>query len=242
MNKVSSWLFFLLIFVFAMPCSVFPQKLSIKGTVLSANSALPIKGITILNVSLKTKTISDINGNYFIDYNKTDTIEFSHENWETKRIIGVDLKDSVFILHRSIQIDEIFLRGDGLHSRRQILEKLASEKNKNNAIYYRGQPPIALLNPFGGKPITFFYELLSKGGRNARKMNKEIAAEIANEKIRRFFNPELISSIIPLQDDDLDDFIQKYEPTAKQVENWTAYDAQVYIKECFNAYTSPKNK
>lgn len=242
MNKVPTPIFFLIIFVFV-PCSLLAQKLSsIKGTILSADSALHLRGINILNLNLKKKTISDINGNYFIPYKKTDTIEFSHDNWETKRIFGENLSDSVFLLKKSIQIDEVFVLGDRLGSQAEMFEKLAIEQNKNNAIYYKGRPPLSLLNPFGGKPLTFFYELLSKSGRKARKMSAEISDELDNEKISKMFNPDLISSIVPIEGDDLNDFIQKYKPTVAQVENWTAYDAHVYIKKCFDSYMATKKK
>src|SRR5690606_25016604 len=201
-----------------------------------------LRGINILNLNLKNKTTSDVNGNYFMDYNNTDTIEFSHDNWETKRIVGKNLSDSIFLLKKSIQIDEVFVMGDHVSSRTAILEKLELEKNKNNAIYYKGRPPLSLLNPFGGKPITFFYELLSKSGRKARKMSAEISDELAHEKISAMFNPDLITSIVPLEGDDLNDFIQKYKPTIDQVKNWTSYDAQVYIKKCFNTYATAKRK
>ena len=243
MNNMPTSVFFLVIFVFAMPRSSLAQEISsIKGTILSADSALHLRGINILNLNLKNKTTSDVNGNYFMDYNNTDTIEFSHDNWETKRIVGKNLSDSIFLLKKSIQIDEVFVMGDRVSSRTAILEKLELEKNKNNAIYYKGRPPLSLLNPFGGKPITFFYELLSKSGRKARKMSAEISDELAHEKISAMFNPDLITSIVPLKGDDLNDFIQKYKPTVDQVENWTAYDAHVYIKKCFSSYTGVEKK
>src|SRR5690606_38661907 len=120
-----------------------------------------------------------------IEYNPNDTIEFSHENWETTSIIGKNLTDSIFLLKKSIKLDEVIVMGDRAQSRADLLENQAIERNKKNAIYYNGRPPISLLNPFGGKPITLFYELLSKSGRKARKMGKGIAEEIALEKINK---------------------------------------------------------
>lgn len=238
MNRTAAAL--LLIVIILIPCFVAAQKAdSIRGLILSSDTTLSLSGIGILNINTKRYDISDKDGKFAITYENTDTIEFRHGDWEIKRVIGSELRDSIFLDKRSIQLDEVIVTGDRSNAKVRDLQQMELEQNRNGGIYYGGRPPLALLSPFGGKPLTFFYELFSKNGRRAREMSKRIENQIQDEKVAKMFNSELISSIIPLRGNDLEDFIQKYEPTSKQVEHWTIYDAHIYIKKCFD---SPNNE
>lgn len=235
MNRTAAGLSLLICTLF-IPCFLIAQKTnSIRGLLLSSDTGLSLNGIIVLNINTKRYAVTDKKGRFTIAYENTDTIEFRDDDWEIKRVIGSELRDSIFLNRRGIQIDEVIVTGNLLNAKLRDLQQMEFEQNRNGGIYYRGRPPLALLSPFGGKPLTFFYERFSKNGRRARKMSKRIGNEIQNENVAKMFNSELISSIIPLRGNDLDDFIQKYKPTSRQVENWTIYDAHIYIKKCFDS-------
>ena len=54
-------------------------------------------------------------------------------------------------------------------------------------------------------------------------MTKTIANERENERIDQLFNADLISSIVPLSGDSLTLFMQRYRPSAVQINGWTMY-------------------
>ncbi|MGE8243786.1 MAG: hypothetical protein ACN6PD_13980, partial [Sphingobacterium sp.] len=59
-----------------------------RGTVLSADTTLLLRGINLLNLNSKKHTVSDVYGNFVLDYRLDDTIEFRHDHWQTKLVFG----------------------------------------------------------------------------------------------------------------------------------------------------------
>lgn len=222
---------------------VYPQLYPpYRGTIVSADDATSVSGVTISNLTRKQKTSSDRKGNFSILFGPNDSIEFRLSGWETKMVLSSALGDSIFLTKRSIELQEVVVVHDRVSSRLENLKGINRARNKRKGIYYQGRPPITLLSPFGGKPLTFFYELLSKNGRNAREMSRLIAFEIEREKVNNFFNAKLIQSVTSIRDDDLIEFMEKYHPTAEQVQPWTMYDAQVYIKKCYQTFLNSRQQ
>lgn len=218
-----------------------------EGTILCADGSLPLENVRVSNRSSKDSISSNSNGVYFLPFGKHDTIVFRREGWEGKSILGINMTDTVYLQKKSIPLEEVIVTGKKQPSAAEIRQEIQALQNTKGGIYYGGRPPISLLSPFGGKPITFFYELLSKNGRKARRMTKTIANERENERIDQLFNADLISSIVPLSDDSLSLFMQRYRPSAIQSNGWTTYDAHVYIKKCFDSFKNvnaekPKKK
>lgn len=207
-----------------------------EGVILSADGTVPLENVRISNRSSKHNVFSNSNGVYFLRVGKHDTIVFRHEGWDDKTILGINMTDTVYLQKKGIPLEEVIVTGQQQPSTAEVRQEIQVLQNKKGGIYYGGRPPISLLSPFGGKPITFFYELLSKNGRKARSMTKTIANERENERIDQLFNADLISSIVPLSGDSLTLFMQRYRPSAVQINGWTTYDAHVYIKKCSDSF------
>lgn len=211
-----------------------------KGTILSSDTTLLLNDITIINLSGNTHTLSDANGDFMLDYRLGDTIEFRHDHWETKLIYGDRLSDSTFLNRRAIALEEIVITKNRPVTKLVDLKTIEKEKNKKGGIYYGGRPPIALLNPFGGKPITFFYELFSKSGRRARKMERNLKAAVEDDKIDRVFNMRTIRKVISIEEDEIADFMAKYRPTIDQTQTWNTYDLYLYLQKSYESFKEQK--
>lgn len=213
-----------------------------RGTILSADSTLLLREINVINLNSKNHTVSDMFGDFVIDYKMGDTIEFRHEHWETKLIFRDNLKDSVFLNKKSITLQEVIITGNRRNTEIRDLKSIQKEKNKKGGIYYGGRPPIALLSPFGGKPITFFYELFSKNGRRARKMEKIINDAELENKVDSVFNINSIKKVISIKEDEITNFIEQYRPRAEQVQTWNTYDLSLYIQESYKSFKKTKEQ
>jgi len=207
-----------------------------RGIILSADTMLFLRGINLLNLNSKNHTVSDVYGNFVLDYRFGDTIELKHDHWETKLVYGDKLKDSVFLKKRSIVLDEIVITRNRHNNEINDLKEIEKEKNRKGGIYYGGKPPSALLNPFGGKPITFFYELFSKNGKRARAMEKDIQHGILENKVDSTFNRHTIKIVTAIKDEEILSFMESYRPTAEQVQSWNTYDLYEYIKKCYTSF------
>jgi len=108
---------------------------------------------------------------------------------------------------------------------------------KHNGSFYAGKPPLILLNPFGGSPITFFYELFGKTPARARNFNRYYKKELSLIETDKFFNKSLVTSNTTLRGKELDKFLLDYYPGSNLTNSWSNYDAVKYIKESAKHYT-----
>lgn len=132
-----------------------------------------------------------------------------------------------------ILLNSVTITGRSGSTRFRELKQLQVEVNKKNGIYYHGRPPIVLLNPFGGKPITFFYELLSRGGKRARRMQRNLEIEFRQSQIDQVFNASFVTSLVPLSGDELESFLWFYRPDYETASKWTSYDRDTYIRSSY---------
>ncbi|WP_223580870.1 hypothetical protein [Sphingobacterium sp. GVS05A] len=188
----------------------------------------------------KKHTVTDVYGDFVLDYRLDDTIEFRHDHWQTKLVFGDKLTDSIFLKKRPIVLDEIVITRNRHNKEIDDLKEIEKEKNKKAGIYYGGKPSIALLNPFGGKPITFFYELFSKNGKRARAMEKNIQHAIKESKIDSVFNRNAVKMSITIKDEDITTFMENYRLTFEQVQSWNTYDLYLYIKKSYESFTAKR--
>ena len=198
---------------------------------------------------------SPLYASYFY-FTKTTPLQINHEPLKTdhlRALISVQLQfDTLKNKNQShtrdttenigsgkgIEIQEVTITRFQHNKNIAELKQIQAEKNKKAGIYYNGKPPISLLSPFGGKPITFFYELLSKHGKKARAMEQNIEKAIQERQIDSMFNSITIQALVPIDDGDLMEFTQRYRPGFNEAKNWKTYDLNHYIKKCFKEFNS----
>jgi hypothetical protein len=107
---------------------------------------------------------------------------------------------------------------------------------KQRGILYEGKPPLALLSPFGGSPITFFYELFSKDAKRVRRLNSLAEKALIDEEIALRFNRLMIKSAVPIMDEEVDIFIDNYSPKVEDLRKWSDFQLMQYIMESFERF------
>ena len=153
----------------------------------------------------------------------------------------VDQKDTLRLIEDTLKrqaerIEEVLIVGERYQKTSELMFHQMEAKNKKNGIYYNGRPPLALLNPFNGKPITFFYERFSRAGRHARAMRRNYKRSLEQEKIEAYFNPELVEQILKIPPEESQAYMESYRPEFQQVKDWSLYDAQLYIKTTYRQF------
>jgi len=108
--------------------------------------------------------------------------------------------------------------------------------SKEKGIFYGGKPPIALLSPFGGSPVTFFYELFSKDAKRVKRLNQLAAKALIEEEISKRFNPAAIKAAVPIKEEEIDTFRDNYPPKVEELRKWSDFQLMQYIKESFDKF------
>ncbi|WP_316802044.1 hypothetical protein [Pedobacter nototheniae] len=231
---------FLILFPFLFICSLsYAQEFTLKGAIFEKGTKIRIALAEITNKRTKVAVGSNDLGLFQIKAISGDTLLFKKRNFLNQAIVLLGTSEVIVTLIReSNELSEVTIVGQ---TRKQELQEIQREFKRQGS-FYAGKPPLALLNPFGGSPITFFYELFGKTPRKARRFNKYYNAEIKQMQVDQYFNKTIISNNTDLKGEDLNKFMLDYTPAYEKVQKWTNYDAVKYIKESAKKYTDTLKK
>jgi hypothetical protein len=224
----------LLLIILVQGLAVTAQDFVLKGVVIEKGSNVRIAFASITNIRSKMGATSNDIGMFQLSARIGDTLFIQKRNLnEQKMVVKTDDDLVVFLIRGSTMLEEVTVKGQ---TRKQEMENI-KRNLKHNGSFYAGKPPLILLNPFGGNPITFFYELFGKTPARARNFNRYYKKELSLIEVDKFFNKSLVLNNTTLTGKDLDKFLLDYYPTRSMTLNWSNYDAVKYIKESAKKYT-----
>lgn len=212
---------------------------NITGVIFENQTKIRIALAEIKNKRTGFSTGSNDLGIFYIKASIGDTLLVAKRNYSDLRVVVKDNKDLVLLLNKgATMLNEVVVTGQ---SKRQALEE-ARRDYRAKGSFYGGKPPLALLNPFGGSPLTFFYELLGKTPRKARRFNRMYQNEIQDGQVDQLFNKSTINQQTGLEGKALEDFLVNYRPSYEQAKNWNTYDAIKWINESYKKYSDTAGK
>jgi len=210
------------------------QDFLLKGVVIEKGSNVRVALAGITNLRSKMGTTSNDIGMFQLNARIGDTLFIQKKNLnDQKVVVNTDGHLVVFLVRGSKMLAEVTVKGQ---TKTQEMEDIKRDL-RHNGSFFAGKPPLILLNPLGGSPITFFYELFGKTPARARKFNRYYKKEMSLVEVEKFFNKSLVSRNTTLTGKDLDKFLLDYYPTRSMTINWSNYDAVKYIKKSAKQYT-----
>ncbi|QIL39130.1 carboxypeptidase-like regulatory domain-containing protein [Pedobacter sp. HDW13] len=210
------------------------QNFVLKGVVIEKGSNVRIALAEITNLNNKIGATSNEIGLFEVNAKAGDTLLVKKRNL-TDQMVVVKTDDDlvIYLVRGSTMLEEVTVKGQ---TKKQEMEDIKRDF-RHNGSFYAGKPPLILLNPFGGSPLTFFYELFGKTPARARNFNRYYKKELSLIEIDKFFNKSLVISYTTLRGKELDKFLLDYYPSSSMANNWSNYDAVKYIKESAKYYT-----
>jgi len=210
------------------------QDFLLKGVVIEKGSNVRVALAAITNIRSKMGASSNDIGMFQLNARVGDTLFIQKKNLNDQKVVVKTADDLVvFLVRGSTMLAEVTVKGQ---TKKQEMEEIKRDL-KHNGSFFAGKPPLILLNPLGGSPITFFYELFGKTPARARKFNRYYKKELSLIEVDKFFNKNLVTDNTTLTGKDLDKFLLDYYPTRSMTINWNNYDAVKYIKESAKKYT-----
>lgn len=210
------------------------QNFVLKGVVIEKGSNVRVALAEITNLNNKMGTTSNEIGLFQLNARIGDTLLVKKRNLtDQKLVVKTDDDLVIYLVRGSTMLEEVTVKGQ---TKKQEMEEIKRDF-KNSGSFYAGKPPLILLNPFGGSPLTFFYELFGKTPVRARNFNRYYKKELGLIEIDKFFNKSLVTSYTTLRGKELDKFLLDYYPSSSMASNWNNYDAVKYIKESAKQYT-----
>ncbi|MEJ6980286.1 hypothetical protein WG906_07485 [Pedobacter sp. P351] len=210
---------------------------TLQGVVLKKGSTVRISKANIFNKRGNYSVLTDNLGLFSILVIPGDTLEISHPEYLKQQLVVSTFSDMIIYLQIGHVLKEVIIKGESPTERLAEAEKSFKKKG----IYYKGRPPLKLLSPFGGSPITFFYELFSKDGRRARRFGQFAQSETDYYEVASRFNDYNIKRVTAIRDEELPDFKVAFWPSVEQVRAWNDFDLLHYIKTSFVKFRSPSH-
>ncbi|WP_293307537.1 hypothetical protein [Pedobacter sp. UBA5917] len=210
------------------------QDFVFKGVVIEKGSNVRVALAGITNLRSKMGASSNDIGIFQLKARIGDTLLVTKKNLiDQKVVISSDDDLVIYLVRGSTMLEEVTIKGQ---TKKQEMEAIKRDFRRNGS-FFEGKPPLILLSPFGGSPLTFFYELFGKTPTRARNFNRYYKKELGLLEVDKFFNKTLVTDNTELRGKELDKFLLDYYPTRSMVNSWNNYDAVKYIKQSAKQYT-----
>lgn len=207
-----------------------------QGVVFKQGTNIRVSNADIQNKKRGFRTRTNEFGMFGIPASEGDTIVISCQGYSSRQIVVQSFKAEIIYIPATLELATVTITAQTLRQRLKETEHAFRSKG----IYYKGKPPLYLLSPFGGSPITFFYELLSKNGKRARRFHRYADGELAYVEVASRFNDQTIKKIVPITDTDLPNFKTAYWPKPEQIRQWNEFDLLFYIKTSYQEFRKLK--
>lgn len=208
------------------------QEKPLQGYVYELESSNPLWNVTVKNLRSNAEATTDREGKFVIDAQLNDYLSFDIVGYQT---------DTAFIYEEGVRRiymlrDEGALTLDEIVVSRMTDSRLDVEirRAKNEGQYLetsqqRGGIRISPSRVFGQK------------GKNARSNLALLMEEKNNRRIDRAFSARLIASLLPLEEDEIALFRDRFRPSLEFIETASPEDMRIYIMDSYKKFQGEKH-
>lgn len=227
------------IFVFLLFPLLSVSQEHLEGIVFDNDTKQRVAEVRIINLSTGHQVFNNSRGEFEVSVAEGDLLVASKEGFHNDTL-QVDVeKVLLFYLKRSM----IYISEVTVVARRSPEELLEQAKKDYNKAFSLAKPGSAFsVGPTGaGLNINTIYNLLSKEGKNARRLTKVIEEEYRQNVIDSKFTPDLVSNITGLTDTMLYRFIERFRPSYYYITAANEYELAEYIKSKYELFKLSPN-
>lgn len=213
------------------PTLIYAQERTITGIVTAQNQRL--SNAYISNVRTNTRTMSSDKGEFNILAKSGDTLITYKMNYTNDTLVV----NSEFYLNIKLKQSSIALKEVKITAsfKKSAAETFKLNKWEYREIYRKGDKSnMVVITPFGiGLSVDKIYNALSKEGRDARRLQKNLIVNYRNGIVDERFTKKLVTGITGYQDEKLTTFMEKNQPSFDQITKYSDYELIQYIKQKF---------
>ncbi len=203
--------------------TTYAQK-NVSGYVADYRTNEKLPGVIITNPGSKQSAVSDKDGNFSIPAKLNDLLTFSAPGYKTDTILVIDFfKRKVQLSPLGIQLDNVKVTGSPIFDPRKEYPD----------VYKVGE---YLRTPMGRGLIFSPSALFSKKGKEARRLKRFFKTEVIYREVTRLFTRKLVTSMVPLQGQELDNFMTMYRPSLGFLKKASPSDMTLYLNDCYKKF------
>ncbi|WP_432713574.1 hypothetical protein [Pedobacter sp.] len=225
----------LYIFFLMLSCSAMAQEKTFPGFVMDKNTHQRLAKVYIYNSRTDAAVYNNNKGEFTLKALPGDTLFAALQGYAVDTIVYKGQNAVYFQLNPLfIRLKEVKIIGSMPNPKEQHEKTLKEYKYALD----RGSSK-DLLNLGGGGVglgIDAIYNLLSRKGANARRLQAILEKDYKEQIIDFRFRPEFVHRMLGISDFELTDFMQQYRPTYEFVLAASDYAFIVFIKNNYKAY------
>jgi len=215
---------FSLLFILLFPLLLQAQS-KLLGTAYDADSRDKLKLVFVNNLTQREVDHSGQKGDFSVIAEIGDLIVFSCPGYQNDTLIVEDLNTKMVIMRPSlIVLDEVVVSAKAIYKPEDVRAMYSSAYSYANTNVLSSDGKVSLINAF------------SKSSQQKRAFQKFIDSELNEKVINQKFNKSLVSQLIKINGQLLEDFMSFYRPTYSQVSTLNDVDLRTYIIDSYNAY------
>ena len=215
------------------------QQKSLQGIVFDRDSKQRITRVYIYNTSTNKGFYNNSKGEFSASASPGDILVAALQGYNVDTIRVSSQNTILFYLKsKGIRLKEVTIT-DTLKSPKDKLKE--TQKTYKDA-YTKGDVK-DVFTPGGsggsggaGLSINALYNLLSRQGRNSRKLQEIIERDYREEMIKYRYTANLVSGVTGLKGDNLGDFVQQYRPSYNFVIEANDYELIQFIRINYQKY------
>ncbi|MFD1769247.1 hypothetical protein [Sphingobacterium suaedae] len=213
---------------------MFAQTRFVQGIVFDEEVNQRLGKVFLKNERTKENTFNNARGEFEIGVAAGDQLVASKEGYYSDTLVysGQPLL-MIYLKRTSIYIPEV-----KVVARRSPEDVLKQRQEDFNKAYKLADPgSVFSVGPTGaGLSIGSIFNMLSKEGKNARRLTKLIQLEYEENVIDSKFTPDLVHNLTGLSGEHLKNFMSNYRPTYYFVSVASPYELTAYIKSKYEIF------
>jgi len=223
------------VLLLGLPIRLLGQSEAVQGIVFDKATGQRIGKVLVRNARTKDNAYNNARGEFGLSVGLGDAVIAGREGYRADSIVYSGQKVLLFYLERSaILIPEVNVFG------RKSPEAVLRERREAFGKAYRLADPGDLISsgPAGGVGlgIDYIYNLLSREGKNARRLTGIIQREYEDNVIDSKFTRDIVHNLTGLKGDHLDNFMSNYRPSYDFALTATPYELTSYIKHKYGMF------
>ena len=206
----------------------------IEGIVFDKHTKQRISQVYIYNTDNDEGGYNNTRGEFSLNASPGDILIAAAKGYYPDTLIVANKKVVLFNMERSsIWLDEV-----SVIARRSPEERLETNKREYSTAYSKGNAgSIFSVAPTGaGVSIDALYKLISREGKNSRRLQEIIEQDYRESVIDYRFTPDLVSNVTGLTGTTLADFMRQYRPSYYFILSANDYNLAFYIRSSLAQY------
>ncbi len=226
-NRMNKQLYSYIVFLLGILYVSTTSAQELRGIVYELESSAPLWNVSVKNLRTQEEVNTDREGRFSLKAQLNDYLTFSIPGYQTDTaFIYEEGVRRIYMLRdeRSIVIDEVLVK-------RLTDSRLAAEitqaRNEGKAVDVSQQQGGIRLSPS---------RLFGRKAKTARSNLAVLLEEQNNRKIDRRFTYRVIASVVPLSEDEIALFRERFRPTLQFAETASPEDMRLYILDSYKKF------